>query len=175
MSRLCTTAPSPGGRAFQAAVLCLGQGFVRYGAYAKGNKQLWMFLQRAGRPFPLPANTISLSHTIFVMPHPYVTGPGAGRPTLGPRKVQRFAQPHPAVCYAFARDFIGLGRIDKVKAQTGHTVYSRAISLRFGPGAITQENLVVIGRIRGFYSAVYIVNVGVSTKQLAFVYPWTYV
>ena len=36
--------------AFQARELCLEQGYVRYGAYAIGNKLLRMFLQGASRP-----------------------------------------------------------------------------------------------------------------------------
>ena len=54
--RAPTKRPLAGGKAFQAAELCLEQGYVRYGAYAIGNKKVGMFLQgpRAGPEDALP-------------------------------------------------------------------------------------------------------------------------
>ena len=47
--RAPTKRPLAGGRAFQAAVLCLEQGFAKYGAYAKG-KQLVEDVPARGEP-----------------------------------------------------------------------------------------------------------------------------
>ena len=60
--RALTQRPLTGGRAFQAAALCLKQGFAKYGAYAIGNNLLRILAQKASRargwpPFSLPVST----------------------------------------------------------------------------------------------------------------------